>query len=127
MSDVYLEHLNVTVSDLEKTAAVLCEIFDWHVRWKGASLDNGKSYHIGGDKSYLALYSKGGTELPADNYSTPGSLNHIGVVVSDIKAVEKKVIAAGYEPHSHDDYEPGLRFYFKGPDRIEIEVVSYVN
>ena len=127
MSEVYLEHLNVTVSDPEKTAAVLCEMFDWRVRWQGSSLDNGITYHIGGDSSYLAIYSKGGTEKLKDSHSTPGSLNHIGVVVDDINVIEKKVISAGYEPHSHGDYEPGLRFYFNGPDGIEIEVVSYVD
>jgi hypothetical protein len=35
------------------------------------------------------------------------------------------VKAAGYTPFNHGDYEPGRRFYFDGPDNIEIEVVSY--
>ncbi|MEO1734352.1 MAG: VOC family protein, partial [Pseudomonadota bacterium] len=53
------------------------------------------------------------------------ALNHVGVVVPDIDAVEAKVKAAGFEPRSHADYEPGKRFYFDGPDSIEFEVVSY--
>jgi hypothetical protein len=28
-------------------------------------------------------------------------------------------------PFSHDDYDPGRRFYFLDPDGIEYEVVSY--
>ena len=47
------------------------------------------------------------------------------VVVEDLDGVEAKVKAAGYHPHNHGDYEPGRRFYFDGPDNIEIEVVSY--
>jgi catechol 2,3-dioxygenase-like lactoylglutathione lyase family enzyme len=60
-----------------------------------------------------------------DRYRTPGGLNHIGVVVEDLDAIEAKVKEAGFHPHNHADYEPGRRFYFDGPDDIEIEVVSY--
>ncbi len=49
----------------------------------------------------------------------------MGVVVDDIKATEERVKAMGYVPNSHGDYEPGLRFYFDGPDGIEFEVVHY--
>ena len=54
-----------------------------------------------------------------------GSLNHIGVVVDDLNAVEARVVKAGYTPRSHADYEPGKRFYFDADDGIEVEVVSY--
>ena len=52
-------------------------------------------------------------------------LNHIGVEVDDLAAVETKVIAAGLRPFGHDDYDPGRRFYFLDPDGIEYEIVSY--
>jgi glyoxylase I family protein len=58
-------------------------------------------------------------------YSTRTGLNHIGVVVDDLTEIEKRVKAEGFEPHSHADYEPGKRFYFDGPEGVEIEVVSY--
>ena len=74
----------------------------------------------------MALYTPpGNLSGPTDNYTQMGGLNHIGVVVQDIKAIEKKVSDAGFTPHNHGDYEPGLRFYFDGPDGIEYEVVSY--
>lgn len=125
MPQAILEHVNVTVSDPKTTADMLCRLFDWQVRWQGEAKDNGISYHVGGDHSYIAVYSKGGRDKPVDSYKTPGGLNHIGVVVDDIDATEKRVRKAGFEPHSHADYEPGRRFYFDGPDGIEIEVVSY--
>ena len=37
MSQAMLEHVNVTVTDPEKTAALLCELFDWRIRWQGPS------------------------------------------------------------------------------------------
>ena len=34
-------------------------------------------------------------------------------------------VAAGYEPNSHQDYEPGERFYFEDHYGTKYEVVSY--
>lgn len=52
-------------------------------------------------------------------------LNHVGVEVDDLEAVEQKVVELGLVPFAHGDYEPGRRFYFLDPDGIEFEVVSY--
>lgn len=30
-----LEHVNLTVPDPDATAAWLCEVFGWHIRWQG--------------------------------------------------------------------------------------------
>ena len=121
-----LEHVNITVSDAKASAATLMDIFDWHIRWEGASMDEGYTVHVGDRESYLALYSPAKALGQAgEKYTVEGSINHVGVVVSDLKAVEAKVLAAGFKPHSHYDYEPGERFYFNGPDGVEYEVVSY--
>lgn len=121
-----LEHVNITVPDPKATAATLCDLFGWHVRWEGAAMDDGYTVHVGDDDSYLALYAPAKELTPLGNtYSRVGGLNHVGVVVDDIQAVEKGVKAAGYVPHNHGDYEPGVRFYFDGPDGIEFEVVQY--
>lgn len=123
-----LEHLNVTVTDPEATAAMLSDLFGWHIRWQGSAIHGGRTVHIGSDDSYIAVYTGpgGGPQGQADNsYTHRGGLNHIGVVVDDLDAVEAKVKARGYTPHSHADYEPGRRFYFHEENGIEIEVVSY--
>lgn len=123
-----LEHLNITVGDIDATASVLCDLFGWRVRWAGSSIYDGRSVHVGGDDTYLALYccADGQPRQAAQSsYDQKGGLNHIGVVVPDLDAVEAKVIAQGYEPNSHADYEPGRRFYFTQQDRFEIEVVQY--
>jgi len=31
----HLEHVNITVADPKRTAAVLMDLFDWHIRWEG--------------------------------------------------------------------------------------------
>jgi len=121
-----LEHVNFTVNDPIATAETPCKLFGWRIRWQGEAISGGTSVHVGDDVSYLALYIPP-TALNAapDNYTTIGGLNHIGIVVDDLEAVEARVKAEGFVPHNHADYEPGRRFYFDGPDRIEYEVVSY--
>ena len=128
MNQVFLEHINFTVSDAQATAEELCGLFDWQVRWHGDALDGqGETYHVGSDDSYLALYSpkKGASKSNENSYTTGAGLNHIGVVVPDIDVAEDRVQAAGYNPGPRWDYEPGERFYFHNRDGIEIEVVSY--
>ena len=125
-----LEHVNVTVSNPKQTAQMLIDLFGWHIRWEGAAMAGaGYTVHVGSDDSYVAVYS--GAD-PAQivpkrdaSYQTRGGLNHIGVVVDDLDAVEAKVRAMGMTPTSHADYEPGRRFYFDDPDGVEIEVISY--
>ena len=52
-----LEHLNVTVTDARKTAAMAMRLFDWHIRWEGPGLGGaGYTMHVGGDDSYVAIY-----------------------------------------------------------------------
>ncbi|MAZ15869.1 MAG: glyoxalase [Ahrensia sp.] len=121
-----LEHVNVTVSDPRKTADRLCELFGWKIRWQGSAIHGGFTVHVGAEDSYLAVYSKDTPGDPAaESYFTRGGLNHIGITVSDLDAVEAKVKAMGYEPCNHADYDPGRRFYFDDEDGIEFEVVSY--
>lgn len=122
----FLEHVNITVSDPERTAAMLQDLFGWKERWRGAAKDGGESIHVGVENSYLAIYTRSGVDPGGvDAGAVVGGLNHVGVVVADLDAVEKRVAAAGFKPHSHADYEPGRRFYFDDADGIEFEVVAY--
>ncbi len=121
-----LEHVNLTVRDSKRTAETLCALFDWEVRWHGPTINDGYSHHVGTDAQYLALYSP--TQTDGDRsggFATVGHLNHVGVVVDDLEETEQRVIATGFKPYSHQDYEPGRRFYFFDEDDIEYEVVSY--
>lgn len=122
-----LEHVNITVSDPAKTAAMLDALFGWKVRWQGAAIHGGTTYHVGSDDQYLAVYTgPGGKQKPGDDsYSMRGGLNHVGVVVDDLDAAEARVKALGFTPVNHADYEPGRRFYFRDHDGIEFELVSY--
>lgn len=126
MTQSTLEHVNVTVRDADASAALLCDLFGWRVRWRGDAIRGGISVHVGTDADYLALYTPAGASADKPKtHETISGLNHIGVVVDDLDAVEARVRAAGLNPCNHADYEPGRRFYFDDPDGIEYEVVSY--
>ncbi len=120
-----LEHVNVTVSDPERAARLMETLFGWHVRGQGPARDGGHTIHIGSADHYVALYTGRGVTYSADDFAKGQPLNHIGVEVDDLDAVEAKVAAAGLKPFNHDNYDPGRRFYFLDPDGIEYEIVSY--
>lgn len=126
MKQAYLEHANITVSNPDATAAILCELFDWKIRWAGDSMDNGYTVHVGGENSYLAIYTNGQTRVSKNSdFKTIMNLNHLGIVVDDLAASEARVVAAGLKPHNHRHYQPGASFYFHTLDELEIEVISY--
>ena len=122
MRTAYLEHINITVSDIERSAALLQKLLGWHIRWRGPSQLGGETIHVGGEHDYIAVYTKGAA---VGRHGKGAPLNHIGLVVPDLAAAEAVVRAAGLEPFNHGDYAPGKRFYVFDWDGIEFELVSY--
>jgi catechol 2,3-dioxygenase-like lactoylglutathione lyase family enzyme len=118
-----LEHINIRVSDPDRTAAFLTRLCGLHERWRGPSQLGGRTIHLGSEVDYIALY-QGDDPLP-ERFSKGQPLQHIGLVVGDLDAAERIVIEAGLEPFNHMDYEPGRRFYVFDWDGIELELVSY--
>ena len=117
-----LEHLNITVTDPERSAKLFEKLCGWHERWRGPSQQGGWTIHVGNDAEYLAIYTYDGA---SGGYALGVPLNHVGLRVDDLDAAEQVVIEHGLKPVSHSDYEPGKRFYFVDWDGIEFEVVSY--
>lgn len=121
----YLEHANLTVSDPERSAALLVALCGWHERWSGPARMGGRTIHVGSNRDYIAFYS-GPNGAPHAPYAKGQPLNHVAVEVDDLDGAEQVIIQAGLKPFGHDDYDPGRRFYFFDWDGIEFEVVSYV-
>ncbi len=125
MTTMRIEHVNVSVSDADRSAGLMQRIFGWHVRWSGPARDGGRTVHVGSDEHYLALYTAADPAEWEKEFIKGRPLNHIGVEVADLDAAEARVSREGLEPFAHGDYEPGRRFYFLDPDGIEYEVISY--
>ena len=116
-----IEHVNLVVSNIERSAALFEKLLGWTQRWRGPTMDGGETIHVGDAMTYLALHTGGTVNGPTDR----GALNHVGLLVDDLHAAERIVLDHGMKPFGHDDYEPGRRFYFFDWDGIEFEVVSY--
>ena len=123
MAAARLEHVNISVSDPDRTADLLGKLAGWRRRWEGPSMNGGRTIHCGSDDAYVSLYTNPAVQ---GGFAKGAPMNHIGLAVDDIDAAEAAVIEAGLEPFSHGRYEPGPRtFYFFDWDGIEFEVVSY--
>lgn len=123
MATAKLEHVNISVTDGERTAALLEKLTGWHRRWEGPSLDNGRSIHLGDDTAYVAIHT---SPRITGGFRKSVPLNHVGIAVADLAAAEITVSEAGLEPFNHGAYDPGPRsFYFFDWDGIEWEIVSY--
>ncbi len=122
MTNARLEHVNLTVSDPERSAALIERVFGWQVRWRGPAM-SGRTVHVGTDRQYLAFYATRPDVLAPE--LGRGRLNHVAIEVDDLDATEARVIEAGLTPFNHGDYQPGRRFYFYDGDEIEFEIVCY--
>lgn len=125
MTHPFIEHVNVTVSDPDRTATLLSAIFGWRERWRGPARDGGRAIHLGSDCAYVALYTGPDRQHADARYPKGEPLNHVGIQVDDLDAIEARVKTVGLIPFNHGNYAPGRRFYFFDPDGIEYEVVSY--
>ena len=125
MKAATLEHINVSVSDPDASAQILCDLFAWNIRWSGSAMGNGYTVHVGTDQQYIAFYTCDSIVNNGNSSNNTLNLNHIAVTVDNIEQAEKKVKNAGFTPFNHADYEPGRRFYFLMQDELEIEIVSY--
>ena len=122
MTQARIEHVNLSVTDPHRSAALLQKLCGWTIRWEGPAMNGGYTVHLGRDDAYLALYSNAEVR---DHYRTGLTLNHVGLEVDDLDGALALVRGEGLEPYHLSDYEPGRRFYFRDADGIEFEVVSY--
>ncbi len=125
MRPAFIEHVNLTVSQPERSARLLQDLFGWRVRWQGPARDGGQVIHVGDAANYLAVYAEPGETKDGLGWPKGEPLNHVGIQVENLDEIERRVAAAGLTPFGHGDYEPGRRFYFLDWDGIEFEIVSY--
>ncbi len=121
---VFIEHVNLSVSNLQRSIDFYCKLFDFRVRWRGEADVEAQEAHVGNDEMYIALFE---TQRPGNaevDYQRVG-LNHFGVVVADLKRYRDKLHQLGIAPHYEPEYAPGRRFYFYDPDTVEAELVQY--
>lgn len=121
---MFIEHVNLSVRDLDRSIAFYSDLLDLHVRWKGDIGGGRLGAHVGDDRCYLALFeATADGEVPND-YTRPG-INHFGFVVDDLDDVLRRLGELGGVVHFAPEYDPGRRAYTSDPDGHEIELVQY--
>jgi catechol 2,3-dioxygenase-like lactoylglutathione lyase family enzyme len=121
---MYLEHVNLTVADLDRSVAFYCDLLAVPLRWKGAIEEDRLGAHVGDDRCYVALFQAAAPGAVDADYGRPG-LNHFGFVVDDLDEARRRAERLGATVHRQADYDPGRRIYFLDPDGHEVELVQY--
>jgi len=121
---MFLEHVNLTVSDIERSIRFYRDLFGFKTRWQGHSAAGQPAAHVGDERCYVALFQAERSGRMVVDMSAVG-MNHFGFVVDDLDASREKLLGLGITPHHEADYEPGRRLYFFDPDGIEVELVEY--
>jgi hypothetical protein len=131
MPALHLEHLNLSVTDLDRaTRALQAIVPHWGVRGSGRWTDDDghevEWRHVGDDFQYLALYAAPpGRALRAK--TRDGVFNHLGLVVDDVDAALARLAALGIAR----DHAGGSGAHRRSayvciePERLEIELVAY--
>ena len=103
----HLEHVNITVSDIDRSAALLERLMGWHIRWRGPSQMGGETIHVGGEQDYIAVYTRGSVAQP---FAKGVPLNHVGLVVDDLDAARHfyGTVLGCPEGRSDADWMPAL-------------------
>ena len=121
---IKFEHVNMVVSDLEKTLSFYQTAFPhWTVRAQGSRPWYGKPsnwIHFGDDYQYLAFSDHGeGSNRDLSGHSI--GLAHIAFEVSNIEAIIERLTQQGFEI-AIDGADSAVRknVYFIDPDGFEL-------
>ena len=128
---LYIEHLNLVVSDLPASLSFYLAAFPhWRIRDSGDGVWFGvarKWLHFGDDHQYLALNDDGDGENRDLAGHTPG-LAHFAFVTANIDAVVERLADAGFSVAKEGADEPYRKnVYFVDPAGFEVEFVEYLS
>lgn len=129
MNTAYVEHINITVRDLERsTRFLLAALPLWRVRGQGTMDWFGKSIrwrHVGDDRFYVALQDGGQGDV-TDWRSHCLGPKHVGLVVDSVDEAVARLAVAGY-PLDHWGGANDVRrsAYVVDPDSVQYEFVEY--
>ena len=124
---IYLEHANITVSNLKESIHFFQTAFP-HFKIRGGGKQSREWIHLGDDTTYLALNQFDGRELlNRENYDDLG-INHIAFVVENVSEITERLLKAGYKrdfPSQNEKYR--TREYFADKDGNEYEFIQYLS
>ena len=108
--NVYLEHANISVRNLDKAIHFFQTAFpEFQIRGGGET--NGRKWiHLGNEGTYLALNEKIDGTFHEKDYEKNG-FNHIGFVVKNVNEIADRLLAEGFKrdyPKQIEESESGI-------------------
>ena len=122
---IYLEHANITVSDLQKSIHFFQTAFP-HFVVRGGGNDLREWVHLGDNETYIAINELIGNRIERENYDDLG-INHLGFVVENVNEIANRLLENGYKrdyPKQTEKYR--IRDYFADSDGNQFEFVEYL-
>ena len=124
---VYLEHANITVNNLQEAIKFFQTAFP-HFKIRGKGNDLREWVHLGDDTTYIAINQAVSREgMVVKNYDRAG-INHIGFVVPNVGEISENLLGNNYKrsyPKQVEQFR--IRDYFLDADGNEYEFVQYLS
>ncbi len=124
---MYLEHINITVSNLKESIRFFQTAFP-HFKMRGGGNGMREWVHLGDENSYIAINQATENHLKVEkNYDKIG-INHLGFVVQNVEEIASKLLKNGYKrsyPKQVEQFR--IRDYFIDADGNEFEFVQYLS
>jgi lactoylglutathione lyase len=120
-----IDHVNMSVRDLDVSAAFYAAVFGLEVKEEGTGPPGGRWCIIGSpDRFYLCLF-----EMPGAERCKAGGIhiNHVGFVVDDMDETVNRIRALGLWLEGGDnivDWSRSISAYITDPDGYLIEITN---
>ena len=125
--NIYLEHANITVNDLQEAIRFFQTAFP-HFKIRGGGSAMREWVHLGDDNTYIAINQAKLSDLKIDkNYDKIG-INHLGFVVKNVEEIANNLLSNGYKRDFPKEVEQfRIRDYFADADGNQYEFVQYLS
>ena len=126
--NVYLEHANITVSDIEQGIKFFQTAFPNFSLRGGAGEGTAKWIHFGDENTYIAINQGAKQEERKHPDYLINGINHIGFVVDDVEILAERLLNGGFVrdyPKQVQQYR--IRDYFADADGNQYEFVQYLS
>ena len=124
---IYLEHANITVSNLQESIDFFQTAFP-HFKIRGGGNETREWIHLGDDSTYIAINQGTSGQSHSGKDMDRLGVNHIGFVVENVNKITDRLLAKGYLRDFPKQVEKfRIRDYFIDKDGNEFEFVQYLS
>ena len=123
----YLEHFNITVTDLQESIRFFQTAFP-HFKIRGGGNGMREWVHLGSDDCYIAINQAKNQNLQLEKDYDKVGINHLGFVVQDVEVIAQNLLKNGYKrdyPKQVEQFR--IRDYFADADGNQFEFVQYLS